>query len=112
MNELDTQYQEPKIIGNRLVKQELNEVGLAGFILSIVAILIGWVPIIGWILGGFIWLAGLILSFIGLFKEPKGLAIAGFIISIVSFLILVLIIGGILGLINYFDIQENFGIQV
>ena len=111
MDELNTQYQE--LIGNRRpIQQGVNEVGLAGFIVSIVAILIGWVPIIGWILGGFIWLAGLILSFIGLFKEPKGFAIAGFIISIVSFLLLVLIIGGILGLINYFDVPNNFGIQV
>lgn len=54
-----------------------NTLGLAGFILSLVAFLLSWIPI----LGGLLWLVGAILSIIGLFKAPRGFAIAGTIIS-------------------------------
>lgn len=68
---------------------EKNNIGLAGFILSIVAIIISWVPIIGWLT----WLVGLILSIVGLFKKPKGLAIAGLVISLIGLIIMVVILG-------------------
>ncbi|MDR2027692.1 MAG: hypothetical protein LBQ01_09075, partial [Prevotellaceae bacterium] len=32
--------------------------------------------------GAILWILGLVLSFAGLFKKPRGLAIAGFIISL------------------------------
>ncbi len=54
-----------------------NTLGLTGFILSIVAFVLSWIPI----LGGLLWLVGAILSIIGLFKAPRGFAIAGTIIS-------------------------------
>lgn len=47
--------------------------------LSLVSVFIGWVPLIGWL----IWMLASVLSFIGLFKHPRGLAIAGVIISLV-----------------------------
>lgn len=70
-------------------KKEKNEMGLAGFIVSIVGLLFGWVPFFGWIL----WIVGLVLSIIGVTKQPKGYAIAGIVISLVSVLVLLVIIG-------------------
>jgi hypothetical protein len=43
-------------------------------------------------------LLGFIFSFIGLFKRPKGLAIAGFVISLISIvvvLVIVAMVGGV-----------------
>ncbi|MDR1984007.1 MAG: hypothetical protein LBQ28_04195 [Prevotellaceae bacterium] len=62
-----------------------NGLGIAGFVLALIALFLGWIPVLGWIL----WILGLIFSCIGLFKVPKGFAIAGFIISIISFIVLV-----------------------
>ncbi|WP_158962146.1 hypothetical protein [Myroides fluvii] len=72
---------------------EKNNIGLTGFILSIVAIVISWVPLVGWLC----WLVGLILSIVGLFRRPKGFAIAGLIISLIGFIIMFVLLG-ILGL--------------
>lgn len=68
-------------------KKEVNAMGIAGFILSIIGVLFGWIPLFG----NVIWLIGLILSIIGLFKAPKGLAIAGTIISFVSLIFIIII---------------------
>lgn len=57
-----------------------NTVGTVGFIFSLLAIFFGWVPFIGIIS----WFVGLICSLIGVFSAPRGLAVAGLIISIVS----------------------------
>jgi hypothetical protein len=72
---------------------EKNGLGTAGFILSLIALFFGWIPIFGWI----IWVLGLIFSFIGIFKKPRGLAIAGLIISVVDVL-LILFVFAALGL--------------
>lgn len=62
------------------VKQPSNGVGKAGFVFSIIGCCVGWFPY-----GGFaVWFVGLLLSFIGMFKRPKGLATAGLIISLVG----------------------------
>ena len=44
-----------------------------------------WAPILCWIL----WALGAIFSFVGMFKKPKGLAIAGLIISVINLIILI-----------------------
>jgi hypothetical protein len=77
---------------NQTEKQS-NGIGTAGFILSLVAIFLGWIPILGWI----IWLLGLIFSFIGIFKQPKGLSIAGLVISLVGIILLLVVFGAIVG---------------
>lgn len=59
-----------------------NDMGLSGFIVSIVALLLFWIPI----MGAIFWLLGLIFSCVGLAKKPKGYAIAGLVISLVSLL--------------------------
>lgn len=57
-----------------------NGLGTAGFITSLLGLLLSWVPVFGWIL----WLVGALLSLIGVFKNPKGLAITGLILSLVT----------------------------
>ncbi len=75
-----------------IIKQEekkSNGIGTAGFVLALIALFIGWVPFIGWI----IWILGLIFSFVGVFKSPKGLAIAGLVISFIGIILLIFIFG-------------------
>lgn len=66
---------QPYIAGQR----KSNGMGVAGFILAVLSVFIGWIPLIGWL----VWILGAIFSFIGLFHQPRGLAIAGVIISLV-----------------------------
>lgn len=89
------EYQNPQgqtVIINQAEKKT-NGIGTAGFVLSLIAIFLGWVPILGWIL----WLLGLIFSFVGVFKTPKGLSIAGLVISLIGVIILIVAFGAILG---------------
>lgn len=74
-------------------EKKSNGVGTAGFVLALIAVFLGWVPVLGWI----IWLLGLILSFVGVFKQPKGLAIAGLVISLIGIILLLTVFGAILG---------------
>lgn len=78
------------IIVNQVEKKS-NGVGTAGFVLALIALFVGWVPVLGWI----VWLLGLILSFVGVFKKPKGLSIAGLVISLIGIILLVLVFGAI-----------------
>ena len=57
-----------------------NGLGTAGFITSLLGLLRSWVPVLGWIL----WLVGALLSLIGVFKSPRGLAITGIILSLIT----------------------------
>lgn len=57
-----------------------NGLGTAGFITSLLGLLLSWVPVLGWIL----WLVGALLSLIGFFKSPRGLAITGLILSLIT----------------------------
>lgn len=81
--------QESQTILINQVKKDSNGIGTAGFIMALVAIFFGWVPILGW----FIWLLGLIFSFVGIFRSPKGLAIAGLVISLIGIVLLVFVFG-------------------
>lgn len=73
-----------------------NGVGTAGFVLSLVALFLGSVPFIGWIL----WLLGIIFSFAGIFKQPRGLAIAGLVISLIGIIVILFISGTVLALLG------------
>jgi len=68
-----------------------NGVGTAGFVLALLGLIFCWVPIVGWILCAL----GLILSFAGLFKSPRGLAIAGFILSTISVILFLALISAL-----------------
>jgi len=82
--------QRQTIIVNQVGNQS-NGVGTAGFVLALIALFLSWVPGIGW----FMWFLGLILSFIGMFKKPRGLAITGFLISMISLVLLIFVVGTI-----------------
>ncbi len=82
------------IVVQQAPPRSTNVLGVVGFVLAL----------IGTILGICIWpvavlaVIGLILSFIGMFKEPRGLAIAGFIVGLLGsiiVLIMVFVIGAI-----------------
>lgn len=75
------------------MEKKTNGIGTAGFVLALIAIFLGWIPFLGWI----IWLLGLIFSFVGVFKEPKGLSIAGLVISLIGIILLFVVFGAILG---------------
>ncbi|MDR0710757.1 MAG: hypothetical protein LBF67_00200 [Prevotellaceae bacterium] len=72
--------------------QKSNGVGVAGFVCSLLTLFLGWIPVFGWIL----WALGLIFSFIGVFKNPKGLAIAGLIISLIGIILLTVVFAAVL----------------
>lgn len=88
----NSQFCPPPIAPGQTVHQTIivespksNGVGTAGFVLSIITLFLGWLPVAGWIL----WFLGALLSFIGIFKAPRGLAIAGLIISLIGVIIIV-----------------------
>ena len=64
--------------------RQSNGTGTAGFVLSLIALILSWFPVVGWM----VWVLGSLLSFIGMFKSPRDLAITGFIISIITLIIL------------------------
>lgn len=100
MSETNTQNREETrtVIIRQEVVNKTNGIGSAGFVLSLLSILIGWIPIVGWIFGGIIWLLGLIFSFVGVFKVPRGLAIAGLIISLIGIPLLLFFFAGLAGI--------------
>ena len=69
------------------VERRTNGLGTAGFVLAVLTIVLGWVPVFGW----FIWALGLLFSFIGMFKAPRGLAIAGFVISLLGLIMILFV---------------------
>lgn len=74
--------------------EKSNGMGTAGFVLALIALFLGWVPFLGWI----VWLLGLIFSAIGVFREPKGLAIAGLVISLIGIILLIAVFGALLSI--------------
>ena len=66
-----------------------NGIGTAGFVLALAALVLVWAPFLNSIL----WLLGLILSGVGVTKQPRGLAIAGLCISLIGLVILLTILG-------------------
>lgn len=78
-----------------IIQQEpkSNNIGTAGFILAIIALFLGWVPFLGWL----IWLLGLIFSFVGVLNQPRGLSIAGLVISFLGVILLFLFFGAVIG---------------
>ena len=89
-NEQNNDNQGQTIIVNQQ-KSESNGTGTAGFVLALIALFLGWIPILGWTL----WILGLILSFVGVFKNPKGLAIAGLVISVIGIILMIFVFAGL-----------------
>ena len=84
------------IIVNTTQPTPSNGVGTAGFVLALIGLFLSWIPVLGWM----IWLLGLILSFCGIFRTPKGLAIAGLVISLIDLIVLVAVVGSIASLLG------------
>ncbi len=64
-----------------IIQHKSNGLGTAGFVLALLGFLLSWIPVFGWVM----WAFGFLFSFLGLFKAPRGLAIAGIIISFIGF---------------------------
>ena len=95
MEEQNNTTQQPQVIYVERKEPEKNSIGLAGFILSLVALFASVLPVARWI----VWVLGLIFSIIGLSKKPRGFAVAGLIISGVSLLLILLLLGVLAALI-------------
>ena len=84
-------------------QSKTNSKGVVGFVCSLLTMILCWIPLLGILLG----IISFIFSILGLSKEPKGLAIAGLIISIVAIPFVVLyqiLFGSILkSLLPYFN---------
>ena len=76
------------VIVNQMEKKS-NGLGTAGFVLALCGIFFSWIPGFNWVL----WALGFIFSFVGIFRKPKGLAIAGLVISCLDLIILIALIG-------------------
>ena len=85
--QLPPQYTQPYY--NQPQPSRSNGLGITGFVLSLLALLLGWVPVIGWI----VWLLGLIFSLIGIFRKPRGLAIAGLLLSLLALIVILYMTG-------------------
>lgn len=73
----------------QVVEKKSNGMATAGFVLALITVFFGWIPIAGWIT----WLLGLIFSAVGLSKAKeleagKGLAIAGLVISLIGIVLI------------------------
>ena len=78
---------------NVVVEVKRNGIGTAGFILALLGLIFSWVPVLDYIL----WFLGALFSFIGVFKKPRGLAIAGLIISFIGIIVILVVLGAIAG---------------
>lgn len=76
-----------------LVREESqkNTAASVGFVCALIGMFLSWVPVLGWVM----WITGLVGSIVGLFKEPRGKAIAGLVISFIDLIILVTVVGAI-----------------
>jgi hypothetical protein len=94
MSNLQPDGQNPQggqtIIINQQTFQK-NGIGTAGFVLALLGLIFCWVPVLNWIL----WILGLILSFVGVFKTPKGLSIAGLCISFIGIILMLVVLGAL-----------------
>ncbi|MDX8552330.1 hypothetical protein MK851_01655 [Tenacibaculum sp. 1B UA] len=86
LKDQNIENQSKTIIVNKKQKKrftaKINGVGIVGFILAVIGLFFGWFPFLGWL----IWALGFIFSLVGIFKKPRGLAIAGLVISSFSFI--------------------------
>jgi hypothetical protein len=87
----------------QLVSQK-NGFGNAGLVLSILGLALFWIPLVNLVL----WFLGLLFSFIGVFRRPKGKAIAGLIISGVCAVMLICIGASIFELDLFEDLFDDF----
>lgn len=76
-------------VGYQQPAKQGNPMGLTGFVLAVIGIVLVWIPFLHWI-AWLLGLLGLIFSIIGMTKKapaPKGLAITGLILSALIFIV-------------------------
>jgi hypothetical protein len=71
--------------------KQRNGIGLTGFILSLVCLFTSWAPGLNIVM----WILGLVFSAVGVFRKPKGFAIAGLVISMISILVIIILAAAI-----------------
>lgn len=89
---------QPQVVVNNYVSRS-NGAGCAGFGFALLGIFTSFIPIVNF-LTPFIAGLGLLLSFIGLFFKPRGLAIIGFLLSILDIIIIISIAGALAALFS------------
>ncbi|MCM1111104.1 MAG: hypothetical protein NC336_07850 [Clostridium sp.] len=79
------------------VERSSNGYGVAGFIFSVIAVVMSFIKVSTsfmngweWIVWG-VWCIGAVLSAIGVFRRPRGLAIAGLVIAIVAICVIYIV---------------------
>ena len=87
---LNNANKQTQVIVNQ-VENKSNGIGTAGFVLSLVSLFGCWIPVANYVMS----LLGLLFSLIGVFKKPRGLAIAGLIISSLD-VIFAIVLGAII----------------
>ena len=75
-----------------------NSMGIAGFVMALLGLVFFWIPFVNLIL----WLLGLIFSFVGLFKAPRSMAIAGLVLSLIIIFIIIVFWGTIFNALDTF----------
>jgi DNA-directed RNA polymerase subunit RPC12/RpoP len=73
-----------------------NGCGTSGFVLAILGFLFVWIPLLGQIL----WFLGALLSFIGLFKSPRTLAVLGLVISYFWYMVFAAFAAGVMSFLD------------
>ena len=65
------------------VRPKTNGLGVAGMVISIIGFVLSIIPLVN-IVGIFVAVLGGIFSLIGVFKQPRTLAIVGLVLSVLS----------------------------
>jgi len=73
-----------------------NGMGTAGFVLALISFLFSWIPGVSFV----VWFLGMLFSFIGMFKQPRGLAITGFILSFIDLIVIFVILSVGIGILS------------
>ena len=68
-----------------------NGIGVAGFVIALLGLIFFWLPLVNFLL----WLLGLVFSVVGVFKVPRGMAIAGLVVSFIGILLILYMMGSI-----------------
>lgn len=69
-------------------QKQTNGLGTAGFVLALISLFFCWLPLVN----GILWLIGLTFSLIGVFRQPKGLAITGLVLSVIVLFIMIFLL--------------------
>ena len=84
-----------------VMEKRTNGLGIAGFIVSLIGLILSWIPVVN-IFGIVLCGIGFLLCFIGLFlkNRKKGMAIVGLIFSIIGSGLFFLVYAGIASLLG------------